>query len=247
MKNIFKGFALSVSMLSSLPFFRVHDFSKGINGYAVMFYPLVGFLLGLILWGVYTLLTPYIPHAHLGVLIFGIWVLLTGALHLDGFSDTVDGLFVAKERALEVMKDSHIGGMGMIFTATFLIVKASSLVWLDAFYLLPFVLMFSRLSAVLAIYFFLYISKGGIGTLAKEELRGFQVLVAVVYALLLGMFQINDMGNLFVLVFVALFVLFVMRLFFIKRYGGFTGDIYGFMIEVTELVLLNTILAMRIL
>ena len=49
MKNIFKGFALAVSMLTVIPFFKVHDFNKGINGYAVMFYPLVGFLLGLIL------------------------------------------------------------------------------------------------------------------------------------------------------------------------------------------------------
>ena len=30
--------------------------------------------------------------------------------------------------------------------------------------------------------------------------------------------------------------------FFIRRYGGFTGDIYGFTIEVTELILLNIIL-----
>ncbi|MCK4737601.1 MAG: adenosylcobinamide-GDP ribazoletransferase, partial [Sulfurimonas sp.] len=147
MKKIFKGFALAVSMLTTIPFFKVHDFYKGINGYAVMFYPLVGFLLSVILWAVYSFLTPYIPLAHLGIIIFGLWVLLTGALHLDGFSDTIDGLYVSKEKALEVMKDPHTGGMGMILTVTFLILKASSLASLEAFYLLPIILMLSRLNA----------------------------------------------------------------------------------------------------
>ncbi|WP_434657887.1 hypothetical protein [Sulfurimonas sp. NW9] len=57
MSKLFKGFTLAVSMLSILPFFKVHDFYKGINGYAVMFYPFVGFLLGLLLYGTFLLLT----------------------------------------------------------------------------------------------------------------------------------------------------------------------------------------------
>lgn len=246
MRSTFKGFALALSMLSTLPFFRVHDFNKDINGYAVMFYPLVGFLLGLILWGVYVLLNSYVPTTHLGIIIFALWVLLTGALHLDGFSDTVDGLFVSREKALEVMKDSHIGGMGMIFTATFLILKASTLAVSNALYLLPFVLATSRLNAVLAIYLFPYVSPSGIGTLAKKETKGFQVLIAFVYVILIGMWSVANMPNIVTLMFASLFVLFVIKLFFTKRYGGFTGDIYGFTIEVSELVLLNAILVLGI-
>jgi cobalamin synthase len=36
-------------------------------------------------------------------------------------------------------------------------------------------------------------------------------------------------------------MLFLKR-FFIKRYGGFSGDMYGFTIEVVELLLLNSII-----
>ena len=140
MKNIFSGFALALSMLTTLPFFRVHNFYKGINGYAVMSYPFVGFLVGSLLYSVYILLTPYLPSTHLGIILFALWVLLTGALHLDGFCDTVDGLYVPKERALEVMKDPHNGGMGMLFGGTFLILKASSLASFELFYLLPIIL-----------------------------------------------------------------------------------------------------------
>jgi len=237
MTNIFKGFALAVSMLTALPFFRVHDFFKGINGYAVMFYPLVGFLLGLILWGVYTLLVPFVAPSHLGIIIFVLWVLLTGALHLDGLSDTVDGLYVSKEKALKVMKDANVGGMGMIISATFLIAKASSLAHFEAFYLLPIILMLSRFNAVLAIYFYPYVSPNGMSTLAKEELTKSQMFVAFFYTLVLVAFF-----DAWLALVTAFLVLFFIKQFFIKRYGGFTGDIYGFSIEVTELVLLNVLL-----
>lgn len=224
-------------MLTTLPFFKIHDFYKGINGYGVMFYPLIGFLLGAVLWGIHALLTPYIASAHLGIIIFGLWVLLTGALHLDGFSDTVDGLYVPKERALEVMKDAHVGGMGMIISGTFLILKASSLAHFELFYLLPLILMLSRLNAVLAIYFYPYISQSGMASLAKAEFTKPQMLIALFYS-----FLIILLYNKLLLLVSTMLVLFVIKSFFMKRYGGFTGDIYGFSIEVTELVLLNILL-----
>ena len=237
MTNFFKGFALAVSMLTIIPFFKVHDFFKGINGYAVMSYPLIGFLLGLILYSTHTILTPYFTSLHLGIIIFTLWIVLTGALHLDGFSDTIDGLFVNKQRSLEVMKDPNTGGMGMIFTVTFLILKASTLASFEAFYLLPIVLMLSRLSTVLAIYNYPYISKNGMGTLAKEELTKIQTVVTVSYSLILAF-----LFSSFLLFVLSLITLYFIKSFFIRRYGGFTGDIYGFNIELTELILLNTIL-----
>jgi cobalamin 5'-phosphate synthase/cobalamin synthase len=238
MNKLFKGFALALSMLSILPFFKVHDFYKGINGYAVMFYPLVGFLLGLLLFGAFILFTPYFPPLHVSIIVFSLWVLCTGALHLDGLSDTIDGLFVDKKRALEVMKDPHNGGMGMTFSVVFLLLKASSLAALNAMYLLPVILMLSRLNAVLEIYFYPYISNNGMGSLAKSELTGKQLMGALVYSLIIVIFFQSYM-----LLFVTLLVLFGVKSFFIKRYGGFTGDIYGFSIELTELVLLNAVIA----
>lgn len=237
MRAIFQGFALAVSMLTTVPFFKVHDFYKGINGYAVMFYPLVGFISGAVLWGFYLLLAPYTASLHVGIIIFVLWVLLTGALHLDGFSDTVDGLYVPKERALEVMKDSHVGGMGMIMSVTFLIAKASSLAHFDYFYLLPIILLLSRLNAVLAIYFYPYVSPNGMSSFAKAEFMKAQLLIALFYSLI-----IIAIFNMWILPVSSLLVLFVIKNFFIKRYGGFTGDIYGFTIEVTELILLNVLL-----
>ena len=234
--KIFHGFALAFSMLTIIPFFKVHDFFKGINAYSALFYPLVGFILGTILLALHTLLSPYFPPAHLAVFIFALWITLTGALHLDGFSDSIDGLFVSKERALEVMKDAHVGGMGMSFTFVFLLLKLSSLLFFDAYSLLPIILMYARLNATLGIYFFPYISSG-VSALIKEELELKHLLVALLYTFALGYI----FGGVFLL-FVSLFVLFIIARFFTKRLGGLNGDMYGLIVEVSELVLLNVLI-----
>ena len=236
-QHFIMGIALAISMLTTLPIFKIHDFFKGINGYAVMSYPLVGAILGAVLWGVYLLLLPFFPEAHLHIILFVLWVILTGALHLDGFSDTVDGLFVPKERAEEVMKDPHAGGMGMIFSITFLIFKASSLWFLDAICLLPVILMLSRFNAVLAIYLFPYIRKEGMSTLAKQEFTKQQLLISSSFVMLVVLLTQS-----WLLLAFALLTLLLIKRLFIHRLGGFSGDIYGFLIEVTELVLLNVLL-----
>jgi len=237
MKKFFSGFALAFSMLSIIPLFKVHNFYKGINSYAVLNYPIIGFLLGLILYGVYYILYPLVPHTHLSIIIFALWVLITGGMHLDGYSDTIDGLFVKKDKALEVMKDPNAGGMGMIFTVVFLILKASSLNSLGLYYLLPIILMLSRFNAVVAIYIFKYVSPNGMGTLAKEEFSKKHFFITLLYVVIITML----FSNISLLAY-SLLILYFLQLFFIKRYGGFTGDIYGFSIEVTELVLLNIII-----
>ena len=234
--RFFQGFALAFNMLTIIPFFKVHHFFKGINGYSATFYPFVGFILGSILFGIYTLLDGTIPSVHLSVIIFSIWVTLTGALHLDGLSDTIDGLFVPKEKALEVMKDSHIGGMGMTFSFLFLTLKLSSVIYFEVFYLLPVILMLSRLNAILAIYFYDYISSG-VGQLIKEEFHLKHLLFALLYTTV-----ITDSFS-FIGAFIALFLVLVITAhFFVKRLGGLNGDIYGFIIEVSELVMLNYVI-----
>lgn len=234
MKKIAKGFALAISLLTTLPFFKIHNFEKGINGYAVMFYPLTGALLGGILFGTHLLIEPYFTKEHSGVLLFALLVLLTGALHLDGFADTTDAIFAPKHRALEVMKDPHIGAMGMMFGAVLLITKASTFAAFDAYHLLPLILLLSRANAVFAIYLYPYISQSGMASLAKSEFTAPMLIFTLIYTLT----AVILFGKLLLFA-AALLLLFALKSFFIKRFGGFSGDIYGFTIEVGELLLLN--------
>ncbi|MEA3228268.1 MAG: adenosylcobinamide-GDP ribazoletransferase [Campylobacterota bacterium] len=231
-----KGFALAFNMMSIIPFFKVHNFFNGINGYSVMFYPLVGFILGSILFCIQFLLQDIVPSTHLAVIIFSLSILMTGALHIDGLSDTVDGLFVSREKSLQVMKDSHIGGMGMIFTFVFLMLKLSSFIHFEAYYLLPVILMLSRLNALLAIYFYDYMSSG-VGQLLKDELVARYLLFAIFYSLAL-LYIFSFIAALLI----SLVVLVLIARFFQKRLGGLNGDIYGFIIELSELALLNYVI-----
>ena len=239
MSRYLKGFALAWNMLTIIPLFRVHDFFKGINGISAMFYPIVGFILGGILYSAYMLLSVFFPPMHTAVMLFILWVILTGALHLDGFSDTVDGLFVPKNKALAVMKDSYVGGMGMIFSVVFLIFKASSVVYLGNYALLPLVLALSRFNAVVAIYSFPYVSSG-ISQLVKEELGLRLFLLSAAFVMIIAFL----FDGIWLLVISTLFGFFVAGLF-VKRYGGLNGDMYGFMIETTELLLLNILIAVQ--
>jgi len=234
--KFFSGFALAFSMLTILPFFKVHNFFKGINGYSALSYPLIGLIIGLLLWLFSSLLSPFVPSFHLGAIIFALWIFLTGALHLDGLSDTIDGLFVPKEKAFEVMKDSHIGGMGAIFTFTFLLLKFSLLCTTDFYAYLPLVLLLSRLNATLAIYLFKY-SGGGMGALTKKELQLWQVLCALAIAIIFSF-----LFHTYLLIFISLCTLLLAGIFFAKRLGGLSGDIYGFIIEVSELIMLESLL-----
>jgi cobalamin 5'-phosphate synthase/cobalamin synthase len=237
-KKLLTGFALALSMLTTLPFFRVHDFFRGINGYAVMSYPLVGALLGGILLGLFWLLQPCFPETHLKILLFFLWIVLTGALHLDGFADTVDGLFVPAERAEAVMKDPHNGGMGMIFTGGFLLLKASALWHLEALWALPLLLMLARYNAVAAIWFYPYIRNEGMGSLAKAELTRMQMIAATVLVAAAALFTLQG----WMLLLGSVVTLWLVARFVAKRLGGFSGDIYGFLIEVSEVVLLHLLI-----
>jgi cobalamin synthase len=232
-KKIVDGFFLAVSMLTILPFFKVHHFYKGINGYSVMFYPLVGFMLGGGLYGIYNILLPFLGSTQSAMVVFGLWVVVSGGLHLDGFGDTIDGLFVSKDRALRVMKDPHMGGMGIIFTVVFLMLKASALVGMEALYLLPVILLLSRYVAVVAIFMFDYINPSGMGSLAKSELTFGEFVIASLFVVFVVSFF-----NVWSLLLITLGSVAVCGYSFSRRYGGFNGDMYGFSIELTELFLL---------
>ncbi|MCF6150378.1 MAG: adenosylcobinamide-GDP ribazoletransferase [Candidatus Kuenenia sp.] len=88
----------------------------GKNNYIVCWFPIIGIIIGIILSIVYILCQYVFPYYITNVLILVAYVLITGALHLDGFADTCDGIFGGwnKEKRLEIMKDSHIGSYGVV-------------------------------------------------------------------------------------------------------------------------------------
>lgn len=82
----------------------------------MIFYPLVGLIIGLCLVLVYYPLAVGLPSALADALIILFYVFLTGGLHMDGLADSMDGLLGGWDRQsrLDIMKDSCIGTFGTI-------------------------------------------------------------------------------------------------------------------------------------
>src|SRR5690606_23597440 len=101
---------------------------------SLLYYPVVGALLGLLLLG-FTLLcgwwNPQLSLLLLAALLLLLWTGFTGALHLDGLADSADawvGGLGDRERTLALMKDPQSGPMGVTAVVLALLVKLAAIV-----------------------------------------------------------------------------------------------------------------------
>ncbi|MCE5329823.1 adenosylcobinamide-GDP ribazoletransferase [bacterium] len=81
------------------------------------YFPLTGIAIGFMCAVFYFAISFILPSIVCTILTIGFEVLITGAMHLDGLSDTVDGIFSGesdKTRILEIMKKSDIGAFGVL-------------------------------------------------------------------------------------------------------------------------------------
>ena len=111
--------------------------------------------------------------------------------------------------------------------------KASSVIFLPSYNYLIAILAFSRFNAVLAIYFFPYISSG-VTKLIKDELKLKHLIFSFLSVLVIALY----FNLTFLLILSAVFSILI-ALFFKYRLGGLNGDIYGTIIELSELFMLN--------
>src|SRR5579859_4598993 len=89
------------------------------------YFPIIGLLLGLILWIVVLIFQYFVPAIALAAILIVALVILTGGLHLDGLMDSFDGLLggTTPERKLEIMRDSRVGSFGVLAGICTLLLK----------------------------------------------------------------------------------------------------------------------------
>ena len=217
-------------------------------GRSVKFFPLVGGVIGVILValnyivdGYLPVLGVYLPPHVLATLLTAMPILITGGLHCDGFMDTMDGLFSgrSRERMLEIMKDSRVGANGVTAFVLLLLLKWSLIVDI-APTLLPLALfsmpVLGRLAMVVAITIFPYARPEGMGKAFAQNAGKTSLLIALFFAMLLivplGLQAI--LSGAAVIIFTLLFARYVTSIL-----GGLTGDIYGAITEITEILVLT--------
>ena len=205
-------------------------------------FPAAGALIGLILIGFDRLVCALFHPAVAGVADLALIFAVTGGLHLDGLLDSADGLLSGRpgDKALEIMRDSRVGAMGVsagilvIGLKVALIVSlAGDLRW-QALLVAP---VLGRYSVLLAITVFPYSRMGhGLGSVFKSRSRpGWPVVpgaIAGVACIALAGWR----GALAVLAAVTLPL--VLGGAISRRLGGLTGDIYGAICELAEAAVL---------
>ena len=206
------------------------------NGQAILFYPFVGLLIGLILFAL-SLVLAKLPILLIASIILVLWIWLTGGLHLDGLADTADawvGGFGDPERTLKIMKDPTCGPIGVLSLIIVCLLKFAALYVLIEQHLNVFLVLVPMLGRSVALFLFLtttYVRDKGLGRSMTDFLP--KTIAWIVFVITLSLLYLFKWYGLAVLISFLLSVVYL-RFIFIKRIGGITGDTIGAAIELLE-------------
>ena len=168
-------------------------------------------------------------------------VLVTGGIHLDGLLDTADALssYQPRERKLEILKDSNAGAFAVITACCYFL--ASFGIWSELgreeVRLLAGVFVFSRSLSGLGVAAFPCAKSTGTLAMFSDAVQEKIVLFCLYVLLFLSagyMCVLNPkLGTAAVTVgWLTFFGYYRMSM---KQFGGITGDLAGFFLEVCEL------------
>jgi len=234
-------FLAAVRFLTIIPLPGRREVSPEEVGRSIVYFPLVGVIIGLILVGLNWLLGLFLPSALVTVLLVVSLVVISGALHLDGFVDTCDGIGGHKtvEERWRVMHDSRAGGFGIIGVCCLLLVKYVSLSgvpdsWLrQTLVLMPVV---SRWAMVYAVFAYSYAKPSGLGKVFKQGASWQRFVIATFITLAVAVILAQLTGFIIML---AIWVIVIAMTAYLKgKFGGLTGDTYGAINEVAEVCVL---------
>ncbi|SHN00933.1 adenosylcobinamide-GDP ribazoletransferase [Phytopseudomonas punonensis] len=208
------------------------------TGRSLLWYPLVGALIGGLLIGAAHLIEAA-PIALQAALLLSLWVALTGALHLDGLADSADawmGGFGDRERTLAIMKDPRSGPIAVVVLVLLLLLKFAALLALleQGGHLMLLLAPVLGRGALLALFLSTpYVRAGGLGeALAGHLPRSTGIAVSAVTALVCLL-----LGGIWAML-AAVAVFFWARRMMTQRLGGTTGDTAGALLEVLECAVL---------
>lgn len=229
---------------------------------ATYYFPLVGLFIGIILMITAGIFKAILQPFTVAALILLIEVYITGGLHLDGLIDTCDGLLSGQNRGktLEIMQDSRVGAMGVIGLCLVLLLKLVFFAELIlqpaeqhyALLLMPFI---GRWAMTYAVLFFPSAHPEGMGQLFKKNLnrKGFwfiSLYCLSLFVFIIFLFSILISRTIFgqeLAIILCVFLLTLGWVYYITKrinslIGGLTGDTYGAINELTEVVFLGSYL-----
>lgn len=245
---LIQSMIIAFSMYSKIPMPRV-EWNKKNMKYTLCFFPLIGIVIGLVMYGGLWLLRKY----QFGLLFTAcaatvIPVLITGGIHLDGYLDTIDALssYGDREKRLEILKDSNSGAFAIIFGLVYFVLSIG--IWSEInFKVMPFVavsyVMSRTLSGFSVAAFPLAKNTGLAATFHDGAHRKHVKMIMAVYFIIeafLLLWMDVRIGSVAVIVYLIVFAYYyrVCK----KIFGGVTGDLAGFFLQICELAVLAALM-----
>lgn len=246
--SIINSFFIALSMYSRIPVPRV-DWEKENMRYAMCFFPMIGVVIGAVMYLAGWLLDKTsVGGLFRGVVFTLIPIIITGGIHMDGFMDTMDALgsWGDREKKLEILKDSHAGAFAILGMGCYLMWSVAVWSELPAEVLrvcgVSFVL--SRALSGFSVVTFPAARNSGLLKMfqdgaQKKVVRITMCLYVAAAVIMMAVMNARAMAGAVTGVMIAfLYYIVVSR----KQFGGVTGDLAGFFLETAELAMFTGIL-----
>lgn len=234
-----KRFAAALQFLTIIPLAGGRSPGEGDLGGSLPFFPVVGLLIGAAIsladWGLGLLF----PIGATSVVTVILLIAASGGLHIDGLADTADGLFSSRprERALEIMRDSRTGPMGVAAVVALVLLKAALLTSIAGpwrWWVLVMMPLAGRCALLVHMALLPYVRpEGGLAGIFHRNRSQGHALWALA-ALLAAGFLLGRLPGLIAGA-VSFLAALLLAAYFFRRIGGLTGDTLGAACELAEL------------
>ena len=240
-----KSLIIAFATYSRLPVPNV-DWNEKNMKYSICYFPLISvpiIVFQVLIWYLCRMLN--LSDILKSALMTTLPILITGGIHLDGFCDTSDALnsYQSREKRLEILKDSHIGAFALIKTIIYMILYfglVSNLKSLKSVLIYGIIFCIERSLSGLSVVNFKNARGDGMlhsfSSVAEKNIVNISMIFYIIVSFVfMGLLNIKSC--------VVNLVLSVIVFAYYKRmsykiFGGTTGDLAGYFLQICELVLL---------
>jgi len=236
------AFWIALQFLTRLPCPNTPHGDSRLLGRSALFYPLIGLVIGLPLYGIAWLSglpdSPADYSAVFAAIILSVWTAITGALHLDGLGDSADawlGGGTDRQRCFEIMVDPRSGTAAVVSIVLLLLLKFVALEVLltqQQFWPLLLAPIIGRASVLALLLSTPNVRPDGFSAAISNYLPRTTAIIIVVTSALLVVLIAPFIGSITLLA--AMVFIYLLRRLMMQRLGGATGDTCGAVVEIVE-------------
>lgn len=250
-KNEICAFLSAIMFFTRIPVAYFFDDSSANIASRVKYLPFVGVIVGAFCAGAFLLVLPAAGRE--GALVISIiaGIICTGGFHEDGLADTFDALGGAfeRDRKLAIMKDSRIGTYGTLALISVLSLKFVLLCRFSSVFLPGIIISAHTASRFFPVVMtasseYVMDKANSKSKLTSGRISFFGIFFSAVTVVAV-LWQIFGTSAVLILLIPMLLIFVVVRYYFIKAVGGFTGDILGAIQQIFEILFLLFLLILQ--